>query len=212
MLCILHVVTKTPSTLFKSISLCLFFIYFLSLQVNMSAIESWNTMEDLFDSSKIHDIEDQHSISFFFLYVDEHDDIIKITKHCQEFKHNTQINGLVDKDLLIKIIQDHTLNRNGSKYLFDKLLLYHVPIQKDEIKNVHLDDNWKSHFNDNLFEVNIYTDCIVPKSLQLFHDINSFFVFYKEKPVLKSSLKKGNKSKHTKRVRFNQHNLTKKKL
>ena len=178
----------------------------------MSAIENWNTMEDLFDSSKIHDTEDQDKISFFFLYVDEQDDIIKVTKHCQEFKHNTHINGLVDKDLIIKIIQDHTLTRNGSKYIFDKLLLYHVPIQKDEIKNVHLDDNWKSHFNDNLFEVNIYTDCIIPKSLQLFHDINSFFVFYREKPVLKSSLKKGNKSKHTKRVRFNHHNFTKKKL
>lgn len=172
-------------------------------------IENWNNMEDLFDSSKIHDIQTQNNITFFILYVDEQDDIIKVVKHNQHFDNNA-IDGLVDKDCIIKIIQDHTLVRNGSKYIFDKLLLYHVPLQKEEIKNVHLDDNWKSHFNDNLYEVNIYTDCIIPKSLQLFHDINSFFVFYREKPVLKSALKKTGKFKHTKRVRFNHHNFTKK--
>lgn len=209
---------------FSMFSLCLFFSYFLSIQHNQKKmpddnIEHWDNLEDLFDTSKIQDIQHQDYITIYFLYIDKDDDIIKISKHNHHINNTkTDINSktdapcFFDKDSIIKIIQRHTLTRNGSKYLFDKLLLYHIPLEKEDIKNIHLDENWKNHFNDNLFEVNIYKDCTLPKSLSLFHDINSFFVFYKEKCVLKSALKKSGGSKHTKRVRFNQHNYTKKKL
>lgn len=191
-------------------------------------LENWHdNMNNMFDENFLKETSNQDCICIYFLYIDKDDEIIKITKNEQDIhSFNASNNGFIDKDFLVSIIHRNILQRGNSKFLFDKLLLYHIPLQGDDLKDIQDDDDWKQRFNDNLFEINIYRDFILPKSLILFHDINSLFIFYREKPVLKSSLKQSkhenvnedsktegkSKGKHigTKRVRFNHHKYTRK--
>ena len=159
-------------------------------------MDYWNNYDSIFIKDNNKHPTHQNSICIYFLYVDNDNEIIKIKKQ----NYNMQ-NSTLHKNQLMTIISKHCIFNDTTKYFFDKLMSYNVHCENADIENIHNDSHWEKYFNSDLKELSICNDAVINESLLIFHDINSLFVFYKEKPksILKS--KKINAAA-TKKVRF----------
>ena len=155
----------------------------------------WNNYDSMFKKENNVTPTVQEFICIYFLYVDNENEIIKIKKQ----NYNT-CNSMIAKDKLMTIISKHCIFNNNTKFFFDKILSYNIDCKPDNIENIHNDNDWEKYFNNDLKEISICNDAVINESLLLFHDINSLFVFYKEKP--KSILKSKINTSATKKVRF----------
>lgn len=156
----------------------------------------WNTYDSIFLKENNEHPRAQTEIGIYFLYVDCDNEIIKIKKQNVDITDST-----LNKDRIMKIITTHSIFDNSTKYCFDKLLKYSVICNIDDIENIHNDSDWDQYLNSSFTEHTICSDVHFDDSLVLLQDINSLFIFYKEKP--KSILKENStKTAITKKVRF----------
>jgi hypothetical protein len=138
-------------------------------------------MEDfkwISESEKLYNINDHfnkishNKIKTIFIYFNQSNSIDKITKSYININNDS-----IPKDTLLKTIYDNRIKNYNSVYNFDNLFLFHIPIDHDKI-NVFNSSQYQSNFFNN---INIDKNLTIPPSLFIFHNINTLFIFYKQK-------------------------------
>ncbi len=147
--------------------------------------------------------ESSNSIRIYCLYIDSHNDIIKISLSNHDIEHN-----IIHKDELLKMVHCNSIQHNDCKYSFRNMMLFHLNHNNEDIEQFINDNDyhWKTYFNNSLIEINMHKDLYIHDSLPIFHDINSIFIFFHEKKsaLKKNTSNKSNKSSTTKRVRIHE--------
>ena len=151
------------------------------------------------ESEKLYNINDHFNkishdkIKTIFVYLNQSNSIDKITKSYLNINNNC-----IPKNILLKTIYDNRIKNYTSIYNFDNLFLFHIPIDHDKINVFNSSSNNNEFFNN----INIDNDLNIPPSLFIFHNINTLFIFYKQKlldikpqSILKTAHKTNKKTK-----------------
>lgn len=151
---------------------------------------SWVENAEIQDDCERECVEE---IRMFFVYIDSHFSIEKITKDIEMVENN-----IISKERILQLIQTKKLV--GKKYKFLELMSFHVSLEPAQ-----LNDFVKGDFSGDFFKsVPIFDSIELAHSIFFFHDLNSLFFFFLEVDELsiKSILKNGNFNRVTKKVRM----------
>ena len=151
------------------------------------------------DTEKIYNIKNNHfekiyqpNIKFIFVYINNNNYINKITKNIISLDDN-----IITNESIMKIIYNNRIVSNNSIYNFNDLFLLNIDIDHDKLNEFNNLDIFNYNNSSFFKQLNIDNDIVIPKTLFIFHNINSIFIFYKEKLIdtkPKSIIKKNNKS------------------
>ena len=139
------------------------------------------------------------SISMMFIYINQNKVIEFIENEILLLPDSSNI---IPKEKLLKLIKSKQKNTSISKYIFKELLVYHVPLEAEQISSF-------VHSSEDTFFMNIVSiieDIILPPSIFVFHSINGLYFFYYESIDPHSKIKsilKTDKIIHTKKVKIN---------
>jgi len=132
------------------------------------------------------------------LYVNRNNEL-KQKVHDKMTLHNTDNKTFATKEVLLKKMCQYKKFGENSKYVCKELMLFHVPIEPEQI--VHLANG--AFEPKRFFHTFPVTDSIeIEPSIFVFHQINQLYFLFQEVVALKSCLKKENKDGLTKRVRL----------
>jgi len=169
------------------------------------------------DQQRIQNIQSNYcrepvdNINVYSLYINKNSFIDKIT--C---KKQVVTKGVIGRDIVLGIIQNNKTNAS-KKYKLVDVVLYHVDLEPEHLQTYSQIDDIQTSSR-NFFQVlPIVDEIVVPKSIFIFHSLNSLFFMYKEadtsphnhtiKSILKPTSKPNDaKKKHTKKVRISLHN------
>lgn len=175
--------------------------------------------------------EPMESISLYFLYINQNDEIEKIIREKEGLEGRDDFQRL-SKERILQIVQQKKKTNTG-KYSLDHILVYNITIEPENIQKYVNTDNLVEFSQPFIKNLAVIDEIKIYPSIFVFHSLNSIFFFFKkmDEPsappfVRKSILKIGNvidenKNKKTKKVRImeepderplkkNKHNVTKK--
>lgn len=151
------------------------------------------------------------SISMMFVYINENKVIDNIENEILILPDISDLTHIIPKEKLMKLVKSKQRNTSVSKYIFKELLVYHVPLEPEQISSFV--NSSMSFMN----TVSIIEDLILPPSMFIFQSINRLYFFYYESVYDQSHSKKNIKSilktskvVHTKKVKINTGRVTKK--
>lgn len=144
------------------------------------------------DNEKYSDFytEDVSNITIFFIYIDHKNNIENLSRDLMILdKKNTIV-----REQLIQVIKQNHININ--KYKLISLFKYNIDIEPEEIYNfINKDD---SSFNNRFFIQEKYlNDIIYKKTINIFQDLNSLFLIFKEITPINKNNNKNNNTKKT---------------
>lgn len=167
---------------------------------------------EIIDTTWINDFEKEENdyLSYYnenitylkitYIYIDVSSEIKKI----KEIKINLSKENYLFKNELIKLIKDNVF-LDGSKYSLLLLLKYNITLKPTELKNF-LKSNINGNNNNNyLTSITNIEDIIFEKTITMFHDLNSLFVVFYQKPHINSGNHSGSNSgiNYTRRIFVN---------
>ena len=180
--------------------------------------------------------EPMESISLYFLYINQNEEIEKIIREKEGLEGRDDFQRL-SKERILQIVQQKKKTNTG-KYSLDHILVYNITIEPENIQKYVNTDNLVEFSQPFIKNLSVIDEIKIYPSIFVFHSLNSIFFFFKkmDEPnvppfVRKSILKIGNvidenKNKKTKKVRImeepderplkknkhnvNKHNVTKK--
>jgi len=133
------------------------------------------------DNEKYSDFytEDVTTIALFFIYIDHKNNVENLSRDLLILdKKNTIV-----RDQLIQIIkqnQNKINNNNKYKYKLISLFKYNIDIEPEEIYRF-IDNKDDSSYNKRFFIQEKYlNDIIYKKTINIFQDLNSLFLIFKE--------------------------------
>ena len=135
------------------------------------------------------------------LYVNRNNELeSKVHDNITLCKDDLQNKTMATKEVLLKKMCQHKKTGVNSKYICKELLLFHVPIEPEQMIHFANGTLFESHRFFRTFPV---TDSIeIEPSIFIFHQINQLYFLFQEVVVsLKSCLKKSSHDS-TKRVRL----------
>ena len=146
------------------------------------------------------------NIDVKFIYIDNNDNIQNI--YCEKLKLQCSDNGSqITKEDLLKIIQKNK-TKNNFKYKLEDILFFHIPIEHENISDFNIQDSSLNY----LKKVSFFDSLEIPKSIFIFHNINSLYFIFKLnennkhnftiKSILKNSTSNSKNTK-TKKVQIN---------
>jgi hypothetical protein len=146
-------------------------------------------------------------IYIYFLYINNHSSIEKITR-----KKQPVIDNLIHRDEVLALIQNHKVSVS-KKYKLMDVLLYHVDLEPQHIQSYSQTEDVLNSSKPFFKTLPIVDEIHIPTSIFIFHSLNSVFFVYKEvdtgshNHTIKSILKKQSvicepTHKHTKKVRI----------
>lgn len=164
----------------------------------------------------IFDREPMSIINLKIIYVNTHDYIDKIT--CSSHSLTPSNNGsLIEKEVLIKLIQQFKLSNKTSKYKLLDVFLCNFDVNPSNIPMFSKNSNDSENATTYVKKISPVDDIFIPSSIFMFHDINTLYFIYQEYEIvknnmpLKSILKQPSnsdireheqKKRHTKKVRI----------
>lgn len=155
------------------------------------------------------------SIPMMFIYINQHlviDSVEKEILLLPDISGSTDLIHIIPKEKLIKLVKSKQKNTSSSKYILKETLLYHIPLEPEQISSfIVAQEKETSPF---LRVFPIIEDIILLPSLFIFHSINGLYFFYYEmeniskknpKSILKSdsSIEKKHVTIMTKKVKIN---------
>jgi hypothetical protein len=140
------------------------------------------------DNEKYSDFytEDVTTITLFFIYIDHKNNVENLSRDLLILdKKNTIV-----RDQLIQIIkQNQIYNNNKYKYKLISLFKYNIDIEPEEIYRF-INNKDDSSYNKRFFTQEKYlNDILYKKTINIFQDLNSLFLIFKEvsTPITKSN-------------------------
>ena len=150
-------------------------------------------------------------IALFFIYVNDNDEIEKITREIEDLDNGCNV---ITKERILQIVQTKRHIDAGKKYRLFDILSFQIDVEPDKLKSFADLDNMAELENVFLKSVPIFDEIVCESSIFIFHDINSLYFIFKETPNhknIKSILKNGGTSvehRITKKVRISEENPT----
>jgi hypothetical protein len=150
-------------------------------------------------------------IALFFIYVNENDEIEKITKEIEDIENGRNI---ITKERILQIVQTKRHIDTSKKYRLFDILSFQIGLEPENLKSFAATDLEGELENQFLKSVPIFDEIMCESSIFIFHDINSLYFIFKETPNyanLKSILKTGGslpERRITKKVRISGDNVS----
>lgn len=147
--------------------------------------------------------EPMNSIDLYVIYINSEMAIEKIV--CENEPIVTLENGKmgIQKDRILQFIQQKRFI-NDKKYKLLNYFYFHIPLEQDQLQSFI--QNADLEYPEFMKSPSYLTDLIIEDSMNIFHDINSVFLFLKEnesKILTKTAKFKGHSTPRiTKKVRF----------
>ena len=160
-----------------------------------------NQCDKLYNINKHFLKTEQESIKLFFIYVNNNNIIDKINSLQFDISDNT-----IHNDKMFKIINDNKIYSDKFVYNFNYMNLFYIPFDHDKINEFN--NTSPSKYSNDLFikNLSINDHVTIPKTLFIFHQYNSIFLFYKQniienipKSILVTPQKKALSFKKTKK-------------
>jgi hypothetical protein len=134
------------------------------------------------------------SIPMMFIYINQHlviDSVEKEILLLPDILGSTDLSfsHIIPKEKLIKLVKSKQKNTSSSKYILKEILLYHVPLEPEQISSF-ITDSQEKETSPFLRVFPIIEDIILPPSLFIFHSINGLYFFYYE--LLENTVSKKN--------------------
>lgn len=135
------------------------------------------------------------SVPMMFIYINQHLVIDSVEREIlllpENISHSTDLSlsHIIPKEKLIKLVKSKQKNTSSSKYILKETLLYHVPLEPEQISSfITISPEEMSPF---LRVFPIIEDIILPPSLFIFHSVNGLYFFYYE-VLLENTVSKKN--------------------
>jgi hypothetical protein len=181
---------------------------------------SWiNEEEELLEIQEHCDRIEIESIKSYFIYINQNGYIQSITTDNIELDYNREKNtSFINKNKILKIIQQQKINFKNSKYIYKDACLFLVNLEPEDIKEFSIYLDLKDYNNRFFKKIPLLEDVIVEPSIFLFHKLASIYFFFEEiekdtvtpKPILKIQKNVINKTPSSKKVtiKINKRNKT----
>jgi hypothetical protein len=137
------------------------------------------------------------SIPMMFIYINQYLMIDSVEKEILLLpESDISLSHIIPKEKLIKLVKSKQKNTSTSKYILKETLLYHIPLEPEQISS-YITDSQEKDISPFLRVFPIIEDIILPPSLFIFHSVNGlYFCYYevleknsKKSPPIKSILK-----------------------
>jgi hypothetical protein len=154
--------------------------------------------------------EPMETVNTYFIYINQNQYIDKIL--CEKYDLENHVNGgsLLNKEILLKIIQNKKIKTEYSKYKLIDILQYHIELEPEHIQTFI---NGEPYENSQkiLKNISFFDEIVLSPSIFIFHGINClYFIFQevetiniKKRKSLKSILKNNSKNddrEHSKKI------------
>lgn len=173
---------------------------------------SWiETEEKMFNNNENCIREPLSDIALFFIYVNDNDEIEKITREIEDLDNGCNV---ITKERILQIVQTKRHIDAGKKYRLFDILSFQIDVEPEKLKSFADLDNMAELENVFLKSVPIFNEIVCESSIFIFHDINSLYFIFKETPNhtnIKSILKNGGtpiEHRITKKVRIAEENAS----
>jgi hypothetical protein len=146
-------------------------------QISCGLDTSWtNEVEKEIDIHKNYDKEPCEQINTIFIFVDIENNIHKINSS-KEILSIIDDKKVITKERLIQIIECKKRENPKIKYRLTNVLLYCNELNTDDICTYAKTENIEE---DGLQVLSIFNDAIIPKSIFIFHSINTIYFIFKQ--------------------------------
>lgn len=144
---------------------------------------SWiNDQERFQNIQNNHRKEPMESIPLFFIYINKNQYIDKINTEKIIFDSS---NTCIDKERLLKIIQDKKISTPDSKYKLADILTFFVDLEPEKIQSYSNVENPDQSYSQFFKVLSIPDEIQIPQSIFIFHNINSIYFVYQEVEIIK---------------------------
>ena len=116
-------------------------------------------------------------IALFFIYVNDNDEIEKITREIEDLDNGCNV---ITKERILQIVQTKRHIDAGKKYRLFDILSFQIDVEPDKLKSFADLDNMAELENVFLKSVPIFDEIVCESSIFIFHDINSLYFIFKE--------------------------------
>ena len=155
---------------------------------------SWIDREEKMLNASEYNREPVDIIKCYFLFVNNDNNIEKVSKEEVElFVNEASNNSVLSKQKLLELVRTQKESFNNSKFLYRNLLKFNVPLESD-ILHEYLEDidddgsllNEDTSYNF-LTEISLIDDVVFEPSVYFFHSLCSLYFIFHElpKPILK---------------------------
>jgi len=142
------------------------------------------------DQERLHDIqtnycrEPMQSIDLIYIYINQNLYIDKILYEKQVLEpHINNVDSVLKKEILLKLIQSKKLFTPGSKYKLIDIMTYNVEMEPTNIQSYSKTENIVENSAGFFKVLPIIDDIIITPSIFIFHGVNAIYFVYQEVKV-----------------------------
>ena len=144
--------------------------------------ESWiRDQERLQNIQKNYCREPMPNIDLFSIYINQNLYIDRIICEKQVLEsHTNNVDSILKKELLLKLIQSKKLFTPNSKYKLMDILTYHVDLEPEHIQSYSKTENIAEKSSGFFKVLPILDDLVITPSIFIFHGVNAIYFLFQE--------------------------------
>lgn len=144
--------------------------------------ESWiRDQERLQNIQKNYCREPMSNIDLFSIYINQNLYIDRIICEKQVLEsHTNNVDSILKKELLLKLIQSKKLFTPNSKYKLMDILTYHVDLEPEHIQSYSKTENIAEKSSGFFKVLPILDDLVITPSIFIFHGVNAIYFLFQE--------------------------------